>query len=65
MDSILSHSRLVTCDLHTYFTSYCMRDHKQIHSGSGSWSGCNWGAAAEASEAGYGIPKLICAIMWV
>ena len=53
-DSILSHSK--TSDARPSYLFYfvlCVCDHKQTLSVSSSWSGCNWGAAAEASEAAY------------
>ena len=54
MDSILSHPK--TSDLrpsYLFYTVLCVCDHKQTLSVSSSWSGCNWGTAAEASETAY------------
>jgi len=40
-------TRLVKYDLHTCYAFLCVRDHKQMQSGSSSWCGYNQGAAAD------------------
>ena len=43
---------VVTCNLHTYYTLYCVCDNKRTHLRSSSWRGHNWGTAAEADAVG-------------